>query len=89
MPREATASQRLARVLTNQAMALSQVTAVDVAQLTMAAVRESRFYVFTHPNELHNIRVRADDQLANRKPTDPFGSMPDVTTFFKKSLNSG
>jgi hypothetical protein len=70
-------------------MALSRITAADVAQQTMAAVMENRFYVFTHPNELHNIRVRADDQLAGRNPTDPFAPLPGVTAFLKKALNSG
>lgn len=83
-----TASQRLARKLSDQAMALSRVSAVDVAKQTMAAVMDGRFYVFTHPDDLHNISIRANDQLAGRNPTDPFASLPGVTAFLKKALNS-
>jgi len=84
-----TTAQQLARKLADQGMLLSRVTAADVAKQTMAAVMEKRYYVFTHPNELHNIRVRADDQLAGRNPTDPFAPMPVVTAYLKKALNSG
>ena len=83
-----TSSQKLARNLSDQGMALSRVTAADVAQLTMAAVMEGRFYVFTHPKESQNIRVRSDDQLAGRNPTDPFAAIPGLTAILKKTLNS-
>ena len=86
---EPTASQQLARKMSDQGMALSRVSAAEVARQTMAAVMESRFYVFTHPNELHNISVRANDQLAGRRPTDPFEPLPGVTAFLKKALNFG
>ncbi len=86
---EPTASQQLARKLSDQGMALSRVSAVDVAKQTMAAVMERRFYVFTHPNELSNISVRANDQLAGRNPTDPFAPIPGVTAFLRHALNSG
>jgi NAD(P)-dependent dehydrogenase (short-subunit alcohol dehydrogenase family) len=84
-----TASQQLVRMMTDQGMALSRVSAVDVAQQTMAAVMESRFYVFTHPQDIHNVSVRAADQLAGRNPTDPFEQLPGVTAYLKKSLNAG
>ena len=84
-----TASQQLARMMTDQGMALSRVSAADVAQQTMAAVMESRFYVFTHPQDMHNVSVRAADQLAGRNPADPFEKMSGVTAYLKKSLNAG
>jgi hypothetical protein len=76
-------------MMTDQGMALSRVSAAEVAQQTMAAVIESRFYVFTHPQDMHNVSVRAADQLAGRNPTDPFEKMPGVTAYLKKSLNAG
>jgi len=83
-----TASQRLARKLSDQAMTLSRVTAVDVAKQTMAAVMDRRFYVFTHPDDLHNISIRTDDQLVGRNPTDPFAPIPGLTAYLKKALNA-
>lgn len=83
-----TASQRLARKLSDQAMALSRVSAVDVAKQTMAAVMDGRFYVFTHPDDLHNISIRANDQLAGRNPTDPFAAIPGLTAYLTKALNA-
>lgn len=86
---EPSLSQQVARKLSDQGMALSRITAADVAHLTMAAVMENRFYVFTHPHDLPNIRVRAEDQLAGRNPKDPFASIPGITPYLKKALNAG
>ena len=86
---QATPSQQLVRTLADQGMARSRVSAADVAMQTMAAITENRYYVFTHPEELHNIRVRADDQLEGRRPTDPFASLPGITAYLKKALNTG
>ena len=86
---EPTASQQLARKLSDQGMAMSHVSALDVAQLTMQAVMDSRFYVFSHPQDMHNISVRANDQLNGRNPTDPFALIPGVSSFLKKALQSG
>jgi hypothetical protein len=55
----------------------------------MTAVKERRFYVFSHPGEMHNIQVRTDDQLQGRELTDPFAWMPGVTPFLKQALRSG
>lgn len=86
---EPSLSQQVARKLSDQGMALSRITAADVAHLTMAAVMENRFYVFTHPQDLPSIRVRAEDQLAGRNPKDPFASILGITPYLKKALNAG
>jgi hypothetical protein len=44
-----------------------------VAEIVFQAIRENRFYIFTHPESMPLIRLRADDILANRNPSDPMG----------------
>jgi NAD(P)-dependent dehydrogenase (short-subunit alcohol dehydrogenase family) len=85
-PPAQTAAQQLARKLSDQGMAMSKVTAADVARCVMRAVGDGTFYVFSHPGEMNNIRIRAEDQLTGRAPTDPFASFPGVTAYLQKTL---
>ena len=83
-----TASQRVGQQLTEQGMAMSQVSAADVAAQVMQAVRAQRFYIFTHPEALLNVRTRADDILQGRQPSDPFADLPGVTDYLKARLGA-
>ena len=51
-------------------------TAEQVAQMTFAAVREDRFYVFTHPQILPTVQARFDAALHGDAPADPFAGKP-------------
>ena len=83
-----TASQRVGQQLTEQGMAMSKVSAADVAAEVMQAVRAQRFYIFTHPEALLNVRTRADDILQGRQPSDPFADLPGVTDYLKARLGA-
>ena len=83
-----TASQRVGQQLTEQGMAMSKVSAADVAVQVMQAVRAQRFYIFTHPEALLNVRTRADDILQGRQPSDPFADLPGVTDYLKARLGA-
>jgi len=73
---EATASQRTAQAASEKAVASGKLTAEEIAQLTFDAVRENRFYVFTHPQILPSLRARFDAVLAGLAPADPYAARP-------------
>ena len=73
---EATASQRTAQAASEKAVASGKLTAEEIAQLTFDAVRENRFYVFTHPQILPSLRARFDAVLAGAAPADPYAARP-------------
>ena len=73
---EATASQRTAQTASEKAVASGKITAQEIARLTFDAVRENRFYVFTHPQILPSLRARFDAVLSGAAPADPYAARP-------------
>jgi NAD(P)-dependent dehydrogenase (short-subunit alcohol dehydrogenase family) len=54
-----------------KAVASGRLTADDVAKAVVAAVKEDRFYILTHPRIKGAIEARMQDILAERAPRDP------------------
>ncbi len=54
-----------------EAVKRGRLSARDVAEMTMAAVRENRFYIVTHEKSLVTVRERMEDILELRHPTNP------------------
>jgi NAD(P)-dependent dehydrogenase (short-subunit alcohol dehydrogenase family) len=54
-----------------KAVAAGKLSADDVAAAVVAAVKEERFYVLTHPKIKGAIRARLEDVLEERAPRDP------------------
>lgn len=71
-----TASQKMAQASTAKAVGSGRISAVDVADLTFTAVREDRFYVFTHPQILPSVQARFEAALKGDPPADPFAARP-------------
>jgi NAD(P)-dependent dehydrogenase (short-subunit alcohol dehydrogenase family) len=71
-----TRSQQLAQANSEKAVSGGRISAADVAALTFAAVREDRFYVFTHPQIMPGVEARFAAVLAGAQPADPFASRP-------------
>jgi NAD(P)-dependent dehydrogenase (short-subunit alcohol dehydrogenase family) len=71
-----TSSQQTAQAAIERAVSGGRVTAVQVAELTFAAVREDRFYVFTHPQILSTVQARFEAALRGDPPADPFATRP-------------
>jgi NAD(P)-dependent dehydrogenase (short-subunit alcohol dehydrogenase family) len=64
--------QTLAReAMLKKAVASGKLSADDVAQAVVAAVKQDRFYVLTHPRIKGAIRARMEDILEERAPRDP------------------
>ena len=75
-PAPPTASQRMAQAASEKAVSGGRLTASQVAQMTFDAVRENRFYVFTHPQILPTVQARFDAALQGESPADPFATKP-------------
>jgi hypothetical protein len=54
-----------------KAVASGKLSADDVARAVVAAVKEERFYVLTHPRIKGAIRARMEDILDERAPRNP------------------
>jgi short-subunit dehydrogenase len=54
-----------------KAVTSGKLSADDVAQAVVAAVKEDRFYILTHPRIKGAIQARMEDILAERAPRNP------------------
>jgi len=54
-----------------RAVQSGRMSAEDIADMTLQAILEERFWVLTHPNILGAVRARMEDVLEGRNPTDP------------------
>jgi NAD(P)-dependent dehydrogenase (short-subunit alcohol dehydrogenase family) len=75
---EPTASQRAARAMSDKAVGSGKVSAAQVGQMTFDAIRERRFYIYSHPEALGNVERRMKDIVAGRNPGDPYEAVPHV-----------
>lgn len=73
-----TPSQIAARERSEKAVSSGRLGPAEVARMTFDAVREGRFWVVTHPKMLGSVRLRLEDILAQRDPTDPYTLKPEL-----------
>jgi NAD(P)-dependent dehydrogenase (short-subunit alcohol dehydrogenase family) len=81
-----TASQRAAQATSAKAVASGKVTAADVAASVFAALREKRFYIYSHPQALAGVETRAQDILQGKNPSDPFAARPELGEQLKAAV---
>jgi NAD(P)-dependent dehydrogenase (short-subunit alcohol dehydrogenase family) len=88
---EPTASQKVAKILGEKAVASGKVSAAEVAQFVFDAMQAQRFYIFSHPSEraLGPVAMRADDIVKLRNPTDAFAHRPELGDQLRAALNGG
>jgi NAD(P)-dependent dehydrogenase (short-subunit alcohol dehydrogenase family) len=82
----ATPSKRAQQMMSQKAVGSGKVTAADVALSVFDAIREDRFYVFSHPHALGNVETRMKDIVEMRNPSDPFAARPDVRTRLRDAM---
>ncbi len=83
-----TKSQLIAQAMTDKAVGSGKVTAAQVAQFVMEAVRDQRFYIYSHPNALGIVQTRLDDVLLGRNPSDPFAAKPEIGESLRQALRA-
>ncbi|HCE07549.1 MAG TPA: hypothetical protein DEQ40_02900, partial [Oxalobacteraceae bacterium] len=55
-----TASQKAAQALSDKAVSSGKVSAAQVAEWTFDAIRDGKFYIYSHPGALGNVRARME-----------------------------
>lgn len=81
-----TRSQLIAQAMSDKAVTGGKVTAAEVSQAVFDAVREGRFYIYSHPKALASVQVRLEDVMLGRNPTDPFAGKPDIGAELRRAL---
>lgn len=84
-----TRSQLIAQAMSDKAVTSGKVTAAQVAQLVFDAMAGHQFYIYSHPKALGGVRTRMDDQLLQRRPTDPFHERPEIGQELRRALRGG
>ncbi len=83
-----TRSQLIAQAMSEKAVTSGKVTAAQVAQAVFDALRERRFYVYSHPHALGSVRTRLEDVVQGRNPTDPFADRPEIGAQLRAALRA-
>jgi NAD(P)-dependent dehydrogenase (short-subunit alcohol dehydrogenase family) len=83
-----TKSQLISQAMTDRAVGSGRVTAPMVAQYVFDALREQRFYIYSHPRALGSVQSRMEDLLEPRNPTDPFAAKPEVGAELRAALRA-
>jgi short-subunit dehydrogenase len=83
-----TRSQRVAQAMTSKAVESGKVSAARVAQLVFDALREKRFYIYSHPKALASVQTRLEDIMLARNPTDPFADKPEIGAELRAALRA-
>jgi NAD(P)-dependent dehydrogenase (short-subunit alcohol dehydrogenase family) len=83
-----TASQRIAHAMSTKAVESGKVSAADVAAMVFDALREKRFYIYSHPKALASVQVRLEDVMQARNPTDPFAAKPEIGEQLRAALRA-
>ena len=81
-----TRSQQVAQASLEKAVSSGKVSAADVARLSFDAIREQRFYIYSHPQSLGNVQRRVEDILQGRNPGDPYEAAPQVREQLRAGL---
>jgi short-subunit dehydrogenase len=81
-----TASQRIAQAMSSKAVGSGKVSAADVAAMVFDALREKRFYIYSHPKALASVQTRLEDIMLGRNPTDPFAGKPEIGAQLRAAL---
>ena len=81
-----TASQQAAQALVSKAVDAGKVSPLDVARITFDAVREGRFYIYSHPQLLGGAAERMEAIVQGKLPADAYAAMPQLTQALKAGL---
>ena len=88
MPTKPTLSQRVAQAMISKAVESGKVSAAQVAGLVFDALRERRFYIYSHPKALSAVQTRLEDIMLARNPTDPFADKSEIGAELRAALRA-
>ena len=88
MQQAPTASQRAAQAMTVKAVESGKVTAAQVASITFEAIRQGRFYIYSHPDALGTVRERMEEIVSQHNPGDPYKAAPQVRERLREKMKA-
>ena len=83
-----TRSQLIAQAMTQKAVSSGKVTAAMVAKYVLDAVRDERFYIYSHPKALASVQTRLEDVMQQRNPSDPLKDAPEMGRQLREALRA-
>jgi NAD(P)-dependent dehydrogenase (short-subunit alcohol dehydrogenase family) len=81
-----TTSQRAAQAMSDKAVSSGKVSAVQVAEWTFDAIRDDRFYIYSHPEALGNVQQRMEEIINQKNPGDPYAAVPHIRDMLRQKL---
>jgi NAD(P)-dependent dehydrogenase (short-subunit alcohol dehydrogenase family) len=81
-----TKSQQLGKIMGEKAVTSGKISAAEVAQKVFDAMRENRFYIYSHPQALAAVRKRMEAIVEEPRPADPFAHKPEIREQLKAAL---
>jgi NAD(P)-dependent dehydrogenase (short-subunit alcohol dehydrogenase family) len=87
-PGKPSRSQRVAQAMVSKAVESGKVSAAQVAGYVFDALREKRFYIYSHPKALASVQTRLEDVMLARNPTDPFADKPQIGAELRAALRA-
>jgi NAD(P)-dependent dehydrogenase (short-subunit alcohol dehydrogenase family) len=85
-PNALTKSQMVAKAFGDKAVLSGKLSAAQVAGFVFDALREKRFYIYSHPQAMKAVQTRLEDIVLGRNPTDPFFEKPELGAQLKEAL---
>jgi NAD(P)-dependent dehydrogenase (short-subunit alcohol dehydrogenase family) len=87
-PGKPSRSQRVAQAMVAKAVESGKVSAAQVAGFVFDALRERRFYIYSHPKAIQSVQTRLEDIMLARNPTDPFADKPAIGAELRAALRA-
>ena len=84
-----TRSQLIGQAMSDKAVSSGKVTAAEVAAMVFDAIQADRFYIFSHPRALGNVRARMEGIVNVTNPADPFLERPEIGEQLRAALRKG
>jgi NAD(P)-dependent dehydrogenase (short-subunit alcohol dehydrogenase family) len=81
-----TPSQQAVQGMVKQAVEAGKVSAADVSRITFDAIRDGRFYIYSHPQALASVGKRMEAILKGEQPADPATTAPQIVQALKDQL---
>ena len=81
-----TRSALISQAMSDKAVGSGKVSAADVAGKVFEALRENRFYIYSHPKALQSVQTRLEDVVQGRNPSSPFKDRPELGERLQKAL---
>ena len=85
---EMTQSQLIGQAMSHKAVSSGKVSAAEVAHKVFDAIGADRFYIYSHPKALGNVRSRMEGIVAGTNPADPFLERPDIGAGLRAALRA-